>query len=535
MKKHFGWLLVGFLSLVGCQTFEITPAPPLATATTIPANTATQLLITVPATPTLATFATPTPSQSKAMGPEIQDFPEGINPLTGLRVQYTENLQIPAALISISNSPITARPQAGLSFAANVVELFIGEGTTRFLAFFYGEMPRRLPVISDKLLSEEEVLARNDLPMVFSGRVWLDSNADGIQDPWEAGLGGVPIMLFKQNGEVEIARQKSDNLGYFSFDASDFQAGVDYILKFDTKEMNISTEPKVRIMYGGLPVNGVDLPVQQAVGKNPIAASDIAPSRTYVGPIRSGRLTYDDFNRMFPGSCLVFASAGDGILERLNPCLINYGAEDSSSPNTSLLDVDNMVALAKENRSANMPVNYSGNLFSTEVPKGGSPALVLDDYFHQFAQSRWVYDPLSKSYLRYTDSIDGTGIFHADSDRLTGRQISFENVIMLLANYSVFRHGQYDVDLCCGLEGYAYLFRDGQVYRIRWNTNNREWEQTTGTLRPIKFLGEDKQPIALRPGRTWIALMTTNSSIYELEPGKWKAEFAMPNDVAPEE
>lgn len=93
---------------------------------------------TLTATP-VATFsptstATPAPS-----GPE--EYPPGVNPLSGLPVAHPENLLLPPALVSTTNFPVTARPQAGLSFSPLVFELYIGEGATRFLALYYGDFP----------------------------------------------------------------------------------------------------------------------------------------------------------------------------------------------------------------------------------------------------------------------------------------------------------------------------------------------------------------------------------------------------------
>ena len=518
---------LALIFLVACQPLaqtaavtNVAPTDKSFPPTTVPI--ATETVPVFVGVPTLAPIS---------KGPEGADFPKDVNPITGQIVEDPGSLGIPAALISISNSPITARPQAGVSFASQVIELFIGEGTTRFLAVFYGDMPRRVSILSSALSDEKSILERQASTYAVTGRVWLDENKNETIDPWEKGLGGIVVKVLDASGKQIIKPVTTDSNGYYGVPKMD--PGKGYRIHFETTGLQTTKPVTLQFDYAGNLVQGVDLPIIPPLGKLPVAASDIAPARTYVGPIRSGRLTYDDFNRMYPGSCLVFASAGEGILDRLKPCLVNYGAEDASSPNTSILDVSKMIELSKQSKAPNAPVNYSGNLFSEITPQQGKPALVLDDVFHQFAQSRWVYDPFSKNYLRYTDAIDGSGVFHADSDRLTGRQIGFENVIILLANYSVFRHGQYDVDLCCGLEGYAYLFRDGQMFRIRWNTNNREWEQTQGYLRPIKFVGEDKMPIALRPGRTWIALMTPNSAVFETANGHWRAEFAMPDDTAP--
>lgn len=74
-----------------------------------------------------------------AVGPD--SFPAGINPLTGLPVKNSQNLVLSPALVSVTNFPVTARPQAGLSFSPFVFEMYIGEGMTRFLALFYGDYP----------------------------------------------------------------------------------------------------------------------------------------------------------------------------------------------------------------------------------------------------------------------------------------------------------------------------------------------------------------------------------------------------------
>ncbi|NMB89393.1 MAG: DUF3048 domain-containing protein [Chloroflexi bacterium] len=89
------------------------------------------------ATPTRVA-ATQTPDGP--VGPDT--FPVGVNPLTGLEVKNPENLTLPPALVSITNFPPSARPQAGLSYSPIVFEMYIGEGMSRFLALFYGDYPQ---------------------------------------------------------------------------------------------------------------------------------------------------------------------------------------------------------------------------------------------------------------------------------------------------------------------------------------------------------------------------------------------------------
>ncbi|MGD0005992.1 MAG: DUF3048 C-terminal domain-containing protein [Anaerolineaceae bacterium] len=111
-----------------------TEKPPTPTATSVP-PTAT---LTVAPTDTASPTVTSTPAL-QAMGPD--DFPSDVNPLTGLVVPDPAQLQVAPVLVSITDSPLTARPQAGLSFSSFVYEFYIGEGATRFLSVFYANPP----------------------------------------------------------------------------------------------------------------------------------------------------------------------------------------------------------------------------------------------------------------------------------------------------------------------------------------------------------------------------------------------------------
>lgn len=543
---------------------SLQPATVTPTFTALPASATPTPTITV--TPTLQPRLTPRPS-----GPDVEDFAPGINPLTGLPVLDPSLLDLPAVLVSISNLPVTARPQAGTGFAPWIFELFIGTGATRFMGVFYGDYPRRIPNITGNCPVNETIFQPGESPWV-GNRVWLDENADGIQNAWEVGVGGACVTLSDAEGNV-IASTSTDSNGYYAFTAKSNgveslltfdqnQATLDstsrttelsgYTLNFDIPNAYALTTPhigdddtdsdadpltgQIHFSFNGHTDSSLDVGL---VLKTPLAAApsphpnDIAPERTYVGPIRSGRLTYEDFRKMFPASCLVFASAGSDILPQLEICEIIFGEHPEISPNTALLDVSHMRELAERSKLPRQPVNYSGHLFDPTAPPNGQSADSVWTYYHGYAQSKWVFDPLSEKYLRFTDDADGKGIFHADTERLTGRQVAFENIIVLLADYQVYRHLQYDVDLRYGLEGWAFLFRDGQMYKIRWSTGNRAWEQQTGLLRPIHFIGNDRQPFPLKPGRTWISIMTLNSAVKEIQPGEWRALFALPVDPSP--
>ncbi len=494
-------------------------------------------------TPT--TSLTPTPQahlQIQDYGIELEDFPANVNPLTALEVSEPALLDLPAVLISISNIPNTARPQAGIGTASWIFEYYIGEAATRFLSVFYGEYPRRVPnVIGDCPVNEKTFIPDT---IWLGNRVWLDENEDGKQNDWELGIGGICVHLYQDDELLESTSTNSN--GYYAFNLPNigkYTIAFDVPAEYEITESNLGFE---ELDSDGAsvtrPINSSDTNVDlglvlseiPALTPTPVVTGTPAgwylPSEDYVGPIRSGRLTYDHVNKMFYNSCLIFASAAADILAQLNPCYLIYGV-DPNTPNSGLLTVAEMRQLAEDQAVNGKSPNYSGNLFSESLPTLESdPATHLHVYYHQYLQAAWEYDPISKSYLRYTDDMDGTGILHLATDRLTGRQQSFQNVIILQAEHDVYRHNQLDIDLSFGQAGFAWLLRDGKMMRVRWSTGNREWEKTSGMRRPLHLMDVNGDPVALHPGKTWIHLMTPMSYLDDLGDGAWQINFVQPYD-----
>ena len=93
------------------------------------------------------------PSQSTTYGPQI--FPEGINPLTGMKVEDPSLLERRPIAIKITNYPRYVRPQSGLSLADNIYEYYLERGITRFIAIYYGNDASKVgPVRSGRFFDE---------------------------------------------------------------------------------------------------------------------------------------------------------------------------------------------------------------------------------------------------------------------------------------------------------------------------------------------------------------------------------------------
>ncbi len=160
----------------------------------------------------------------------------------------------------------------------------------------------------------------------------------------------------------------------------------------------------------------------------------------------------------------------------------------------------------------------------------GVPAIELQEYWAYLNQSKWVYDAAAGAWWRYVDKSNPAtaGALHPEVDRLNGRQLMFENIVVMFAPHTVIKPTIVDIDLQQGAVGNAYLFRDGQMYKIHWSMVGGEYEQKTGLRRPMHFVNLDGTPAALKPGHTWVVILDMQSYLEDLSSGKWLARFIAP-------
>jgi hypothetical protein len=197
----------------------------------------------------------------------------------------------------------------------------------------------------------------------------------------------------------------------------------------------------------------------------------------------------------------------------------------------SMLPLERMQAIANDNmRHTPGGFNYASNLFTDEVSKGGVPAKQINVYVALLNQSGWTYDPIYGSWLRFVDNADikTAGQLHAEVDRLTGRQLHFENFIIIFAEVDVISPTNLDIHLEQGDQGPAILFRDGMKYDIRWSTKATDYEKNTGKRVPMRFINSDGTPAQLKPGSTWIFVASPYSIVSDEGNGTWKLRYFAP-------
>ena len=151
MNKMFRFLSLSLAAAFILGACAPTAAPTLTTdQQTAVAQTLTAM---VPATPTMTTSPTlsPTPQNTATptalpepvvIGPD--EYGEGVNPLTGLKVADPELLKRRPVIMKISNHQIDYQPHWGLSSADIVWEYYIGAGANRFAALYYGQDSSRI-------------------------------------------------------------------------------------------------------------------------------------------------------------------------------------------------------------------------------------------------------------------------------------------------------------------------------------------------------------------------------------------------------
>lgn len=144
--KRFTLLVLLTTVSSGCSLFgrapsAATPSPeanPALSSTPSPRPTDTQ----VPPTATVTPTSTPAPTATPAYPPEgfgPSNFPENVNPLTGLFVKNSQILNRRPVSMKVNVVPRTStRPPWGLSFADIVFDYYHNDGYSRFHAIFFG-------------------------------------------------------------------------------------------------------------------------------------------------------------------------------------------------------------------------------------------------------------------------------------------------------------------------------------------------------------------------------------------------------------
>ncbi len=183
--------------------------------------------------------------------------------------------------------------------------------------------------------------------------------------------------------------------------------------------------------------------------------------------------------------------------------------ETPDDTNTLFTSTDG--ARTSAGHEANQRMDLQGLVFTQAAPAGGKPVVDIEEAFSAAAHVSWRYNAGSGRYDRWQDK-DAGGEMMAHFDALTNQPITAANVVLLNVNHqNNYVPEDFQQGGTCGLEiqlwlsGPARIFRDGQMIEGVWKR-----DQSTGMR--LRLQDVNGQDIPLKPGNTWIGIVTLNAT-----------------------
>jgi hypothetical protein len=253
-----------------------------------------------------------------------------------------------------------------------------------------------------------------------------------------------------------------------------------------------------------------------------------------VGPIRSGRLVDAQLVPMYQG-ILGYSGAFWQVNNAILTALGSRAIQSAPSYCPAICDdgrglvytvFSNTSELTKLSNTlgiTNTRPDLQGMHFDSRPPSGNQPGDLLTVMYNVQNVGEWRFDTESGLYQRWIESADAAGNLSMIElvDANNQEQLAFSNVIVMFATYQEFAPTLHDIILRGNTTGLrAVLFRDGQAIEATW--------KSVGWEKPIQFFAADGQPLPLKPGNTWIAIMGSSSYLQQPEPGKWHVQYYLP-------
>lgn len=219
-----------------------------------------------------------------------------------------------------------------------------------------------------------------------------------------------------------------------------------------------------------------------------------------IGPVRSGRVAFEDIKTLFPHALLITAGASEEVKQQLSNRLSVY-SDDPSTTNAAGIAATELEALSGSEVD---PQDYAGLIFDADPPAGGAAAPFVRILYNRYNQIGWTYDAEGGEYLRSQDRADDTPTLVPTLDHLTGEQLGADNVLVLFARHRFVNAARtiVEMELVYVRDRKGLLLRDGQVYPILWSTPGGR----------LELSDVEGNPVALRPGLSWFEVVSYEST-----------------------
>jgi hypothetical protein len=271
-------------------------------------------------------------------------------------------------------------------------------------------------------------------------------------------------------------------------------------------------------------------------GTTRFATIFLGQDATMVGPIRSGRFFDNHLITMYKAN-FAFGSADYRVLNLLfNQNYANRLVIESACPpmcryepngvNYLMANTADLTTFINNRRlrEGNGRQNLDGFLFNYDTPSQGAQASRVFVRYSAAIYNRWDYDPQTGKYYRYSDTQNDleqgrNEVYEQLTDRLTGDPISADNVVLLYISHQYYSKKPEIIDIVMSGPDKAYLFRDGQVFELRWYRNALD--------KLFILVGPDDKPFPLKPGNTWFEMVGTSTKLSN-DSSDWRFTFQIP-------
>lgn len=280
--------------------------------------------------------------------------------------------------------------------------------------------------------------------------------------------------------------------------------------------------PEVRPQYGLI---GADIIWEHIIddGHTRLSAIYLGDDMPLVGPVRALSPLDFDLTRIYQ-AIAIYSQGSPGMVEAVqnDPFMSRraFGFGDTCPPfcrapretldslNNAFGDMTNLRQRALQLGLDTTPEPITGMVFNQSVPLNGVPTDEIE-ISYSGTKITWLYEEFDGNWLR---SQDGQGHF----DGLSGSQLNASNVVLLEASHTLQQPGEpfywdrQDFNFTVQLVGTGriYLFRDGQYFTGQWNRQTQD--------APLNFLDQAGNPLAFKPGKTFINLLPSWRAGYQL-------------------
>ena len=295
--------------------------------------------------------------------------------------------------------------------------------------------------------------------------------------------------------------------------------------------IKVSNFPRTGRPHAGL--SAADLVFEYYIGEfeNRFLALYYSQNSSWIGPLRSGRLVDAELTHQYGGT-LVYGNADPrvdkALVDSLGTRAITFDdapcppicGKDTHSVEGVFVNSAATTQFAISQGISNARPDLAGMLFDVHPPSANASGAFLGVMFGPENRGEWRYDAASGSYLRWIESERSAGKFVQVPlvDRNTGKQLAFENIIILFTRYNELLPTMHEIEISGNTGNQrAVFFRDGKLIEGFWRSNDPD--------QPLYFMNSWGAPAVLKPGKSWLILVGLSSALTQPENGHWELEF----------